>query len=137
LPAPRRIHGCLSLDELASADILLSIVPPGEAEALAHHLAPILTRAPEEAVYVDCNGRQPTTVGAIAAIVEPPARPSSTPVSSVDRRDRAQPSRFLPFRREGGEAAVLVEFGLCLQAARWTHWRGSALKMSMAESPRD
>src|ERR1700694_4684148 len=60
----------ISLDELAAADLFLSIVPPGEAEGLAQRLKPVLARTPKKPIYVDCNAISPQTVEAIAAIVE-------------------------------------------------------------------
>jgi len=47
---------------LAEADLLLSIVPPGDALALARRLAPELTAANKKAVYVECNAVSPPTM---------------------------------------------------------------------------
>src|SRR6266581_2508333 len=40
---------------LQGADFFLSILPPGEAENLARHLAPALSALPKKPIYVDCN----------------------------------------------------------------------------------
>lgn len=49
-------------DEFAKqADFILSIVPPGDAVALAERLAPALKRAGRKTVYVDCNAVSPQT----------------------------------------------------------------------------
>jgi 3-hydroxyisobutyrate dehydrogenase-like beta-hydroxyacid dehydrogenase len=56
---------------LDGADIFLSILPPGEAEALARQLAPALSALAKKPVYVDCNAVSPETVQRVAAIVEP------------------------------------------------------------------
>jgi 3-hydroxyisobutyrate dehydrogenase-like beta-hydroxyacid dehydrogenase len=56
--------------ELAAADMILSIVPPGDALALAERLAPALAAAPAKPLYVDCNAVSPQTVRTIAAVVE-------------------------------------------------------------------
>src|SRR5437870_4079838 len=61
----------VSLDTVAHADIILSIVPPGEAETLAQALAPLLTESTRKPVYADCNAVNPETVKRIANIVEP------------------------------------------------------------------
>src|SRR5947209_14481145 len=37
------------------ADFILSIVPPGDAVALAERLAPAIKRKGQKVVYVDCN----------------------------------------------------------------------------------
>lgn len=57
-------------ENLAAADFLLSIVPPGAALGLAERLAPVLGRAPRKPVYVDCNAVNPRTVERIAAVVD-------------------------------------------------------------------
>jgi len=44
----------ISLDELAGTDFSF-IVPPGEAELLAHRLAPSSRRAPKKPIYVDAT----------------------------------------------------------------------------------
>jgi len=55
-------------DELvAQADFILSIVPPGDAVALAERLAPALKRASRKPVYVDCNAVSPQTAERIGA----------------------------------------------------------------------
>lgn len=54
---------------LAEADIVLSIVPPGEALALAERLAPILARGARRPVYADCNAISPRTAEAVGAVV--------------------------------------------------------------------
>ncbi|KQO61721.1 NAD(P)-dependent oxidoreductase [Methylobacterium sp. Leaf88] len=59
------------LPGLMRADLLLSIVPPADAEALAITLAPILAAAAHKPVYVDCNAVNVVTVRRIAGIVAP------------------------------------------------------------------
>jgi 3-hydroxyisobutyrate dehydrogenase-like beta-hydroxyacid dehydrogenase len=77
--------------EIAGADFLLSIVPPGEAVTVAHNLAPALRSSNNKPVYVECNAVSPQTVETIAAVVAgtdcpfvdggiigPPPKPDST-----------------------------------------------------------
>jgi putative dehydrogenase len=54
---------------LAEADFILSIVPPGEALALAERLAPAMRQAKRKPVYVDCNAVSPDTVLRIDRVV--------------------------------------------------------------------
>src|SRR6202044_3556435 len=58
-------------EEIAAADFILSILPPGDALALAQRFAPVLVASNAKPVYVDCNAVNPATVvkvaGAIAA----------------------------------------------------------------------
>src|ERR1700747_3241614 len=56
---------------LADADFFLSILPPGEAEALAQQLAPALKALDRKPVYVDCNAVSPQTAIRIGEIVGP------------------------------------------------------------------
>jgi 3-hydroxyisobutyrate dehydrogenase-like beta-hydroxyacid dehydrogenase len=56
--------------QIAACDIILSIVPPGEALGLAERLAPALRAATKKPVYVDCNAVNPQTVLRIARAVE-------------------------------------------------------------------
>lgn len=55
------------------ADAVLTILPPGDALALALRLAPVLAERPGQVLYADCNAVSPTSVQAIAAAV-PAAR---------------------------------------------------------------
>ena len=54
---------------LMQADIFLSIVPPGEALALAQRFAPLLERANNKPLYVECNAVNPQTMTRIAEVV--------------------------------------------------------------------
>ncbi len=58
-------------EAIAAADVILSIIPPGQATALAERLGPALTASARKPVYVDCNAINPGTVGRIAAILAP------------------------------------------------------------------
>ena len=55
--------------EIAGADIILSIIPPAEARALAERLAPHLAAAARKPLYVDCNAISPGTARAVAAVI--------------------------------------------------------------------
>jgi 3-hydroxyisobutyrate dehydrogenase-like beta-hydroxyacid dehydrogenase len=61
--------------ELAAADMILSIVPPGDALAMAERLAPAIRVAASRPLYVDCNAVSPETVKAIGMIVEAAGAP--------------------------------------------------------------
>src|SRR5262249_25322410 len=70
-------HGLTSAgeEEIAAADFILSIVPPGEAVALAQRFAPALTASNSKPVYVDCNAVSPATAERIAAAIAPTGSP--------------------------------------------------------------
>ena len=54
---------------LAGADLLLSIVPPGAALALARDVAAAAGQAGAAPLFVDCNAVAPETMRAVAAVV--------------------------------------------------------------------
>jgi putative dehydrogenase len=53
------------------AGFILSIVPPGEALAVAERFCPPLTRAADKPVFADCNAVSPATVRRIADALAP------------------------------------------------------------------
>jgi 3-hydroxyisobutyrate dehydrogenase-like beta-hydroxyacid dehydrogenase len=55
--------------EIAGADILLSIVPPGQALSLAEKLKPALRASNHKPVFVECNAVSPQTVETIAGVI--------------------------------------------------------------------
>jgi 3-hydroxyisobutyrate dehydrogenase-like beta-hydroxyacid dehydrogenase len=121
----------ISLDELATADVFLSIVPPGEAELLAHRLAPILARAPKKPIYVDCNAVSPRTVAAIAAIVEATGTPfvDAGIIGGPPKPGTSGPVFYLSGEK-AGDVAALGEFGLACKVLAGPIGAASALKMS-------
>jgi L-threonate 2-dehydrogenase len=67
-----RAAGMQPADEAAicASEIILSVVPPGEAVALAHQFAPFIASAERKPVFVDCNAVSPQTMHGIARIIE-------------------------------------------------------------------
>src|SRR5690348_2590386 len=55
---------------VAQADFILSIVPPGDAVALAQRLAPAIRKAGRKVVYVDCNAVSPQTAERIGGVLK-------------------------------------------------------------------
>jgi 3-hydroxyisobutyrate dehydrogenase-like beta-hydroxyacid dehydrogenase len=118
---------------LADADVILSIVPPGSALALAERLAPVLRAAARRPLYVDCNAVSPATVARIAAVIEAtgapfvdggiiggPPKPGSTGTSIYVSGPDAP------------RAARLTEHGLEMKLLGPKIGEASALKMSYA-----
>jgi L-threonate 2-dehydrogenase len=58
-------------DKIAAADVILSIVPPADALALAQRFAGPLSRAKKKPVFADCNAVNVETVQQIASIITP------------------------------------------------------------------
>src|ERR1700726_1639576 len=56
---------------LEGAVFFLSTLPPGEAEPLAHRLAPTLAALDRKPVYLDCNAVSPQTAISIGEAIAP------------------------------------------------------------------
>jgi 3-hydroxyisobutyrate dehydrogenase-like beta-hydroxyacid dehydrogenase len=119
--------------ELGEADIFLSIVPPGEALALAQRLAPVFTAANTKPVYVECNAVSPQTVNQIekvvaatgcafvgAGIIGPPPKSGSSNTKIYVSGPQAQ------------DVSRLNDYGLIVRVLEGPLTAASALKMSYA-----
>jgi 3-hydroxyisobutyrate dehydrogenase-like beta-hydroxyacid dehydrogenase len=119
--------------DIAATDFVLSIVPPGEALALAERLKPALRAAVRKPVFVDCNAISPQTAGAVAASIGEAGCPFvdggiiGPPPAGADTRTVIYVS---------GDAAGRVEalnrHGLRIRHAGTRIGDASALKMSYA-----
>ena len=58
-------------EEIVAADFILSILPPGDALALAQRYVPVLAASNAKPLYVDCNAINPATVERVAAAIAP------------------------------------------------------------------
>jgi L-threonate 2-dehydrogenase len=130
--------------EIASADFILSIVPPGEALSLAERFVPALKASNAKPVYVDCNAINPKTAGRVAAVIEPtgcpfvdcgiigPPPPRVTTRQGADHEVTLSGPRFYA----SGPAAVqflnLRQYGLDVRMLEGPLHAASALKMSYA-----
>jgi 3-hydroxyisobutyrate dehydrogenase-like beta-hydroxyacid dehydrogenase len=119
--------------EIAAADFLLSILPPGEALALAQRLAPALTASNFKAVYADCNAINPATVERVAAAIAPTGCPfvDCGIIGAPPGADDAGP-RFYASGEAAARFAVLREYGLDVRVLEGAASAASALKMSYA-----
>jgi 3-hydroxyisobutyrate dehydrogenase-like beta-hydroxyacid dehydrogenase len=117
--------------EIAAADFILSIVPPGEALPLAQRLAPALTDANRKPVFADCNAVSPDTVKAIAAVIAATGTPFADAgiIGGPPRAGYGGPI----FYYSGADAAPLERlnaFGLVFRRLDGGIGAASALKMS-------
>ena len=130
-----REAGMTAVDDrtLTEAEFLLSIVPPGDALALAKRLAPTLTSANSKPIYVECNAVNPQTMLEIAdvigmtgcpfvgaAIIGPPPKPGSTNTKIYASGPHAH------------DLAKLNDCGLIVRVLDGALTAASALKMSYA-----
>ena len=119
--------------ELAAADFILSIVPPGEALVLAERLAPALRDAARKPVYVDCNAVSPDTVLRIDRVVR------ETGASFVDGGIIGPPpetdsskTRIYLSGPDAQKVAALELYGLSTPVQPGPVGAASAMKMSYA-----
>jgi 3-hydroxyisobutyrate dehydrogenase-like beta-hydroxyacid dehydrogenase len=117
---------------VAQADFILSIVPPGEAVALAQRLSPAIKKAARKTVYVDCNAVSPQTAEKIgdvlketgciyvdAGIIGPPPGPSSRTI-------------FYASGPGAKELERLAACGLSIRLMEGPNGAASAMKLSYA-----
>jgi putative dehydrogenase len=116
--------------EIAAADFVLSIVPPGDARALAEKLKPALQAANRKPVYVDCNAVSPDTVKTIAATVAEADCPFvDGGIIGGPPRAGYDPAVYVS-GPDAGRVAVLGEYGLKIRNLGGAVGDASALKMS-------
>jgi 3-hydroxyisobutyrate dehydrogenase-like beta-hydroxyacid dehydrogenase len=120
-------------DELAAqADFILSIVPPGDAVALAERLAPSIRKAGRNIVYVDCNAVSPQTAEKIGAVL------AGTGCTYVDAGIIGPPpgpnSRTIFYASGPGakELERLAACGLSIRVMEGPNGAASAMKLSYA-----
>ena len=58
------------MTDIASADMILSVLPPGDAMALAQKLSPILTESSNKPHYADLNAVNPDTAVEIGKVID-------------------------------------------------------------------
>jgi len=123
----------VSDDEIAAADIILSIVPPRDAVALTQRLSPHLTKASKKPVYVDCNAVSPQTVIGIGAVIDKTGAPfiDAGIIGGPPKKGERGPV----FYYSGGQSPVIDQLndnGLVFRPLDAAVGAASALKMSYA-----
>jgi L-threonate 2-dehydrogenase len=129
--------------EIAAADFLLSIVPPGEALSLAERFAPALKASNTKPVYVDCNAINPATVGRVAAVIAPTGcsfvdcgiigpTPRLSPTQAASGEVSVTGPRFYASGLAAAQFATLRQYGLDIRVLQGPPDAASALKMSYA-----
>lgn len=119
--------------QLAEADFILSIVPPGQALALAERLAPAIRAANRKPIYVDCNAVSPETVLRIDRVVR------ETGATFVDGGIIGPPpdidsskTRIYLSGPDAGKVTMLQQYGLSTPVQAGPVGAASAMKMSYA-----
>jgi L-threonate 2-dehydrogenase len=121
-------------DELASqADFILSIVPPGDAVALAERLRPALKSVVRKPIYMDCNAVAPETAECIGAIIaETGCRYVDAGIIGGPPKANAPGPKFYVSGEAAKEAERLSAYGLTIRIVDGPLAAASALKMSYA-----
>jgi len=119
--------------DVAAADIILSIVPPAEAVALAARLAAAVSARATAPLIVDCNAVNVATVERIAAIIAPSgARFVDGAIIGLPPKSGSRRPTFYVSGEHAGALAVLRDVGLDLRVVAGSIGAASALKMSYA-----
>jgi len=119
--------------EIAEADFLLSIVPPGEGLALAQRLTPVLQAANRKPVFVDCNAVSPGTVEQIAKVVAAAGTPFvDAGIIGPPPKPGTNNTKFYASGAHAGDFAKLNAYGLIVRVLTGPPTAASALKMSYA-----
>jgi len=120
-------------EEIAASDFILSILPPGDAVALAERFQQALKASNAKPVYVDCNAINPKTVDRVAAVIAPTDCPfvDSGIIGSPPKPGDAGP-RFYASGPAAPRFATLRQYGLDVRVLDGAMSAASALKMSYA-----
>src|SRR6202035_4416276 len=120
-------------EEIAASDFILSILPPGDAVALAERFQPALKASNAKPVYVDCNAINPKTVDRVAAVIAPTDCPfvDSGIIGSPPKPGDAGP-QFYASGPAAPRFAALRQYGLDVRVLDGAISAASALKMSYA-----
>jgi putative dehydrogenase len=120
-------------EEIAATDFILSILPPGDAVALAQRFAPTLTAGNAKPIYVDCNAINPKTVERLVAALAPTGTPYVDVgiIGGPPKPGDAGP-RLYASGKEAPRFATLKQYGLDVRVLEGELTAASALKMSYA-----
>ncbi|MGH6769827.1 MAG: DUF1932 domain-containing protein [Xanthobacteraceae bacterium] len=121
-------------EEIARADFILSILPPGDAVSLAQRFAPALTASNAKPIYVDCNAISPPTLERVAAAIAPTGSPfvDAGIIGSPPPPKEGPGPRFYTSGAHAQRFAVLKNHGLDVRVLGGPLSAASALKMSYA-----
>jgi 3-hydroxyisobutyrate dehydrogenase-like beta-hydroxyacid dehydrogenase len=118
-------------EEIASADLFLSILPPGEALPLAERFAPLFKASNRKPVYVECNAVSPPTVERIALAIAPTGCPfvDAGIIGAPPRQGYDGPT-FYASGPDAQRFAALGQYDLDIRVLDGPLSAASALKMS-------
>ena len=128
-------HGFTAIDDdtalLRSAEFVLSIVPPGDALALAQRLAPAIKAAGGRATYVECNAISPGTAKEVASVIAPTgARFVDAGIIGGPPQSNTPGPKFYASGPDARRFVRLKDYGLDVRPIEGGIGAASALKMS-------
>ena len=120
-------------EDIARADFILSILPPGDALDLAKRFVPALTASNAKPVYVDCNAINPKTVERVAAVIAPTECPFvDAGIIGLPPKPGDAGPRIYTSGPAASRVAALRDYGLDIRVLAGEPSAASALKMSYA-----
>jgi putative dehydrogenase len=120
-------------EEIARADFILSILPPGDAVALAERFAPALTASNSKPVFVECNALSPRTAERVAAVIAPTGSPFvDAGIIGAPPKTGDKGPRFYASGPAAPRFAALKQYGLDVRLLDGPLTAASAMKMSYA-----
>ncbi len=131
--ARAKAAGMLAVEdaEMAGADMILSIVPPGEALAFARRMAPHIKAAPRKPMFADCNAVSPATALQIGAVISAAGAVfADAGIIGGPPREGAAGPVFYACGEGAARLAALNGFGLDARVMEAPAGAASALKMA-------
>ena len=118
---------------VATADVLFSVIPPGEAVPFARRFAPVLAAAAKKPVFIEGNAISPQRAKEVAAIVAPTGAPfvDGGIVGGAPSPERSG-ARIYVSGPEAARALALRDYGLDMRQVEGGIGAASALKCSYA-----
>jgi 3-hydroxyisobutyrate dehydrogenase-like beta-hydroxyacid dehydrogenase len=121
------------LEDIVGAEIVLSIVPPGEAIGVAERLASAIGERPAPVTFIDCNAISPDTMRQVAAVFRPGQANvlDGSIIGLPPQPGKAGPKLYVS--GDGADrSAVLAGHGLHVRRIGGAIGAASALKMCYA-----
>ncbi len=136
----RALAGQAGIEDLAddatlvrTADALLSILVPAQAETLAQRIAAALRATSSDLLYVDCNAVAPETARRVGGIVQAAgARFVDAGIIGPPPKPDAAGTRFYASGAASGDFAELRDYGLDVRIVGERAGDASAVKMCYA-----
>jgi putative dehydrogenase len=121
----------VSAKSISTADLILSIVPPGEAVALAKELVTHLSESRHKPVFIDCNALSPETKTEVAVtLAETGCDFIDGAIIGAPPRPGEKGPRIYVSGEQSDRASVLGALGLDLRQIDGPVGAAAALKMS-------